>query len=161
MIEGLPEHAAVTAVALADLDRDGRDEVLLATRVNEAGGYCTALLQLAPGREAPRRLWSERSRSGWTALAVRDIDGDRRPDLAALHSDGRLQLFAGTRRGLVPDRALPAPVAFDGCSGYDLELADLDGDGGTEAIASYAGEDSGDGRCAQGGGFQAWRLDGG
>lgn len=165
-VEALAGAMAVTAVAMHDLDRDGRDEALLATRSVEGDAWCVALMQVAQrrdGGQAARWNWSERSLDGIVAIAAGDIDADGRRDIVALRRDGGLLLFAGTRAGPVLDQALPAPAAYRGCAGYDLKLVDLDGDARLEAIASFAGDDGGPegSDCPSGGGFQAWRLGGG
>lgn len=160
----LPERSAVGAVALHDLDRDGRDEALLGVRVPDANGFCNGLLRVdleRDGSEHAEWLWRAPGRNPIVALASGDIDGDRWPDLVMSLRDGSLHFFRGTRRGLVPDLRLAIPAAYAGCEASQLRLVDLDGDRRPELIASYAGDDAGpDGEaCLSRGGFQAWRLE--
>lgn len=162
-MEAVPAGSAVSASLLHDLDRDDRDEAIVALRARDGSGFCNGLVRIDLEREgeSARTLWSAPGLDGIVALAAGDIDGDRRDDLAALHRDGALRFFRGTRRGLVPDLRLDVPAEFRGCQGSNLRLADLDGDERPELIASYAGDDAGaEGEaCPSRGGFQTWRLD--
>ncbi|MBB5208446.1 FG-GAP repeat domain-containing protein [Chiayiivirga flava] len=164
-LRSLPLDAAVTAVALHDFDGDGRDDAVTATRAVEDGRFCSLLQHVAfdaDGNETPLALWSERSRTPVVALASADIDGDGRADLVAARQNGEILLFAGRADGFSRDLVLPVPEAMRGCDIFDLALADLDGDGQQDLLASYAGDTPGARRsgCTLGGGFMAWTLGG-
>ncbi len=165
-LRSLPRDAAVTAVALHDMDADARADALVATRAADRGRFCTALYAVrdaGSAKERPLALWGEASNDALAALAFADIDGDGHDDLVALREQGEILLFAGTGRGFSRDLRLAPIEALSHCSVFDAQLADLDGDGGPELIVSYAGDETGtgSGSCAGGGGFAAWHLRGG
>jgi len=105
---------------------------------------------------------TEGEKSAFRALAARDLDGGGSVDLAAVQEDGSVRLFRGSQ-DLTFTLALvePATRGRTGCSGYDIHLVDVDGDGRLEIIASFAGEPTGvsfEPVTDSGGGIQAWRL---
>ncbi len=160
----LPRDAAVTAVALHDLDGDGRDDVVHGSRAIEGSGYCSALqaiLMRADG-ESALALWSEASRDPVVAIVFGDIDRDGHDDLLAVRQHGGILSFAGDDNGFRRDANFEHPATMAGCSAFDAKLADLDKDGHLELLVSYAGEASNVGAsgCASRGGFQAWHLRG-
>lgn len=162
-LHSLPARATVTAVDLADLDHDGRDEVIHATRSVEQIGYCTALhvvYMAADDSETQQTLWREPSKNPLTSLQSADLDGDGHGDLIALRQHGGIRVYAGSAQGFSRDISIETPVELRDCDVFDSELADLDGDGALEFIVSYAGEATGvtESTCRSGGGFAAWHL---
>lgn len=162
-LHSLPQRAAITAVALHDFDRDGRDDIIDATRALEDGRYCShlqAVFLSASGDEAAQALWSEASLDPVVAIAHGDIDGDGRDDLVAVRKGGAILMFAGRPGGFSRDLVVATAPAMAGCDAFDAHLADLDGKDGLELVVGYAGDNPAGGGCAHGGGFQAWRLRG-
>ena len=154
------ERAYIFAVALCDLDGDGRDELaegfferqgeewrsgVDVLDLDPDGGWTRRLVLAGDGDDPPR------------ALVCGPTPGDPHPDLVVGTSRGRLTLLPGDGRGGFDE---PLPVASrasnGGCGVRSLALADLDGDGSAELIGSLAAtEERG---CARGGALRAWRL---
>ena len=153
--------ASVGAVAAGDLDGDGRTDLVIGY-LDPEGGVWRAGIDLLVARGAGferRELLREEGRNHVRALAVGDLDGDRHHEVVAVRGDGAVQVMAAGGSG--PGVLVPPPDWRRGCSGYGLRLADLDGDGRPEIVASFAGEASAfdlEGGCRSGGGIQAWTL---
>jgi hypothetical protein len=158
--ESLPQARGglrVHAVAAADLDGDGRRDLLLAFQSREAGevrhGLDAYFAAGTPGKaEEPWRrtsVWAVAG--GWaaavTALATGDLDGDGDADAAMLTAAGGVGLLRNDGKGeFALDRSPEADpdAAHLGCRGYALELVDLDGDRRPELVAGFAGEPGGE-----------------
>ena len=161
VIQSTPENASVTAVALNDFDRDARDELILGMRFPDSSDHCSALdvVKWSLTNETPHRLWSERSQDSIVAAAIADLDRDLLDDLIVLRNEGSIMIFARTPDGFTRDLTIQRPDWLAGCNGYDLHVADIDGDERSEIIVSYAGERTMAGtRCESGGGFAVWRV---
>lgn len=158
--ELLPK-ASVTAVAAGDVDADGDTDLVIGYLDSEGGAWHSGIdLMVSGGAGFDRHeLIREPGRNHVRALAVAELDGDRRLEVVALRGDGLLQVFAGGSPG--PTAVAPVPEWRKGCSGYGLRLGDLDRDGRLEIVATFAGESSAydiDGGCRSGGGIQAWAV---
>jgi hypothetical protein len=160
----VPARAFVTAVALADLDGNGRSDPVLAVSAAEGSSWRNSLqVHLSfPGRFETTLIIAGGDPSPFRALATGDVDQDGRVDLVAVDGEGALSVFCGEKPGtfkLAVKEA--APSWRTGCAGYDVHLADLDRDGRDEIVASFAGEptvlSSATGRSS-GGGIQAWKV---
>lgn len=161
---GVPAQALVTAVALADVDGNGRSDPILAVSVAEGSKWRNSLqVHLSfPGRFETVVNTQDDGTTPFRALATGDLDKDGRVDLVAVDGKGALSVFRGEKPGVFKLAAREAaPSRRAGCAGYDVHVADLDGDGRDEIIASFAGEPSifapNAGRSS-GGGIQAWSV---
>lgn len=160
----IPAQAVVTAVALADLDGNGRSDPILAVSAAEGSTWRNTLqVHLSfPGRFETILITPDGQASIFRALATGKVDHDGRVDLAAVDGEGALSVFHAEKPGsfrLVAKESAPSWRA--GCAGYDVHLADLDRDGRDEIVASFAGEPTGIGsnaRSNSGGGIQAWKV---
>lgn len=132
----------VTAVALADVDGDGRAELVAgATRFEgeRAFAHLDVFTRGADGQWTRRALARIEGRQRFEAIAVSDVDGDRHADVAAIGPAGALLLFLGDGRGQFVRQAGSVPHA-GGCAGAALVAGDLDGDGRAELVAAHAQE---------------------
>ena len=160
----LPDAATVTAVAITDLDRDDRKDLLTATRATTPGGFCSGLqtmVQVGGGSERSTALWRQFSTDTVVAITHGDIDADGHTDLVALRRSGAIMMFAGSDKGFRADVQIATPPEYAGCDGFDARLADLDHNGDLELLVSFAGEDPGTAAtriCDSRGGFKAWQL---
>src|SRR6185503_173323 len=116
------------AVAIVDLDLDGRPDVLAA---HDDSDDVTLLLGRDGGRLAPAP-WSPFTMGGRVfRMEAGDLDGDGRIDLVAGAGDRLLLLMGATRR---------AQLAPTGQS-WSVALGDLDRDGAIDVIAPDARAD--------------------
>lgn len=171
-LDTLPTRAFVHGVAVADLDGDEVDEVVVAyTRVEEST-WTSGIDIFTPGAPGESGLsWQrhpllevENDRFVVTALGAGDVNGNGIGDVVALTSRGQVRLFLGT--GGLRFREEEAGAALrpprSGCQGQAVAVRDLNGDGAGEIVAAFAGEATGmsgisrNEGCAQGGSLEAW-----
>ncbi len=160
----LPANAAVTAVAAHDFARDGRDDIIAATRAVSQSQFCVGLQQIVLAVDGTQRgtaLARERGKESFSAITHGDIDGDGHDDIVAVKQHGALLTFRGGSRGFSSDLVIPVPADMAGCDAYDARLVNLDEAPGLELIVSYAGEGdafAASAPCSGRGGFKVWRL---
>jgi hypothetical protein len=154
----------INAVHAADLDHDGRADLVVAYTSFELGVWRTGIdiFYSRPGDKWERRaLAVEEERAGVFALTSGDLDGDGNLDLVALTGNGRTWMFLGDGKGSFTREKTGIPPFPGGCRGYHVRLKDLDGDGKDEIVSSFAGEGSPlttEEGCPSGGGLTAWHL---
>lgn len=132
---------SVASLAAIDLDRDGRDELLVADDARALSGDQFAVFelgdagQLAPG---PRPVVAGPA----TSVVALDLDGDAAPDLVVAHAgdgEGRpidfVSLILNTeRRGLTVPLRTPTPFPL-----HAFDAGDLDGDGAPDIVVDGGG----------------------
>jgi hypothetical protein len=118
-------NAGQNAVAIVDLDGDGRNDLVV---VDPVGGVVAVILQshTVPGAFMPPVTYSLPGHGGLNRLAVADLNGDSRPDLVIAASDAVLvYLQDATHPGSFdPVSTYPAGISANG-----VAVADVDGDG--------------------------------
>jgi hypothetical protein len=160
----VPAPSYVRAVAARDFDGDGRADLVAAyvQRVGAAWRSGVDVLYARAGRTWERRaLWTRNDRTGVTALAAGDVDGDGRVDVVALTGDGDTLVFAGDGHGFFTRELHGVPRFPGGCQGSHVVLADVNGDRRDDVIASFAEEHSSvaaKDRCPGSGGMSAWTV---
>lgn len=166
-LPGVGAHGFAFAVAAADLDRDGRMDALVGGIERVGSSQRTgvaAYFNRADGGWRRVDLFSVAGRTAIYGLTTGDVDGDGRTDVAFGTGDGKLQVLLGRGdRTFAIEDSPEIQQDRGGCRSYGLRLADLDGDGGDELLASFAGEAA---RleliytipgCPDGGSIKVWR----
>jgi hypothetical protein len=155
-VAAAPPRGLIGDVALADVDADGRDDVVWAVLARDGAGW-SGRVEIVAGAPragaAARAIVVEPGRTGFTALATGDLDRDGARDVVAISGQGAVLAFRGDGRGAFV-RAAELPSPFHGCTGRHVALADVSGDGVDDIVASYADEAA---ACAGGGGIAVWR----
>ncbi len=161
-VEAIRPRSFVTAVTLADLDGDGRAELVAGTTRFEGS---QAWGHLDVYRRAPSGAWTRQplarldGRARFEAITTGDLDGDRRIDIAAVGPDGETFVFLGEGKGrFVRERVtIPAPAR---CGGSAIVAADFDADGRADLVIAHAQERSATAdpaACPSEGALTAWR----
>jgi hypothetical protein len=162
-VDAVPPLAYVPAVAAADFDGDGRADLAVAWTRRGGGEWWSGIDLLSPGADGSWRrsgIVAERGREGPRALASGDLDADGAPDLVALDGSGATRVFRGDGHGGFRRETAPPPPYGPGCAGSHVAVADLDGDGRGDVVASFARERSAPADpdvCPGEGGLAAWR----
>ena len=122
-------------VVIADVDGDGRNDLVVAFSTYPSGGGMAVLSNRGDGTFAAARTYPAGSRPG--ALAVGDLDGDSKPDVAVVSYDGQVpgvqeNLSVLLNRGggnFAPAIAYPAGEFLT-----SVTMGDLDGDGDRDIL---------------------------
>lgn len=137
-------RAYVTAVAVGDVDADGRADLVVGYTAfaGDVVSHGVDLLRLAGTGEWRRTALARTQGQGRVAaVAVGDLDADGRLDAAAIGPEGQLMVFVGDGRGGFT-REEAAPAAAGGCTGSALTIGDVDGDGRGDLVAAFSRERS-------------------
>jgi hypothetical protein len=155
----------VRSVLAADFDKDGRSDLAVGYITFEGASWRSGIdiFYSRPGGKWERRtLAVKESREGFSALGAGDLDGDGNLDLVALTGEGATWIFLGDGKGFFTHETAEIPNYGPGCNGSRVRLADLDGDGKDEIVASWAGEYSAMNApsvCRSEGGIRAWHAE--
>jgi hypothetical protein len=134
---GLPAPGHNHGLRLADLDGDGDLDIVTG---DQDAGAIAVLLGDGRGGFAPAPGSPVAAGEGFYPLAVGDLDGDGRPDLAAPDIVGdRLVLLRGDGAGgFTP---FPGSPIATRARPFHVALADLDGDGSLDLVVSHDDSD--------------------
>jgi len=164
-LDGLRARGLVRSVALADLDGDSRDDLVVAYANSEGESWFVGVDVFfnRNGTFERREIAREESRNDYTALAVCNFDGSRaRSSLAVARDDGTISLFAADGHGFVTQDLRVPSSGHEGCRGYRVRCVDLNHDGRDELVASFAGESDGlsetDDACVSQGALKVWTV---
>lgn len=154
----LRPQSFIEAVTAADFDGDGRDDLAVSYLSFEGSAWHSGIdlfYSRGAGRWERRTLVRQPGKEGAVALGSGHLT--RRPgrDIVALTSLGDTWVFLPDGKGGFALNGQPIPRFGGGCRGSHVELADLDGDGRDEIVASFADEGT---NCPSGGGITAWKV---
>lgn len=140
--------AWVSAIEVADLDGDERQEIILSYVNIVLGVYRNGVDVLYPQddgswkRRVLRAIEGRGQDSAVHTMASGDLDLDGHTDLVFSEADGEVFIFRGDGKGFfLHEEEAGLKVSRPACRGYDIAIADVSGDGRPEIIASFAGED--------------------
>ena len=166
----LVRPASIGSVHAADLDGDGRDELLIGYIVSESEETrWTGIDRFDLGDEG----WSRQvvaavpeDRQAVTAIETGDLDGDGSLDLVALTGRGDRWVFLADDEGsFVREASSELTAQETGCEGHHAEIVELGEDDGTVLLMGFAGESGTEQlipgletRCPSQGSLEAWKV---
>jgi hypothetical protein len=141
---GLPTELHYRSVALADLNRDGRDD-LVASITGFGREGMRALKVYLSEKDGFRDMSSGLpDKEVFFAVAVGDLNGDGSPEIFAGTAPGGLKVFA-LENGVWKQAATPALPETGLATIYNVYCVDVNGDGLDDVAFNYANGESGAG----------------
>lgn len=141
VIYNLPNERDVVATAVADLNGDNRPDIVVA-------GYFTGQIWTFLGNgDGTFHLGQTLStnpapETGALAIAIGDLNGDKKPDLVYTTSDPAAILVAMGNG----DGTFGTPVSFPSTGSYSVAIGDVNGDGFPDIVSSGVSILLGDGK---------------
>jgi FG-GAP-like repeat len=120
------------SVAIGDLNGDGKPDIAVS---NPQIGGASVLLNVGNGTFAAAINYAYRSSNGYAvSLAIGDLNGDGKPDLAGIGSDCGIAVLLNAGGGTFG----PALSLFAGPSPNSLAIGDTNGDGKLDIVVTNA-----------------------
>jgi hypothetical protein len=161
-IDAVRPRSYVTAVAAGDVTGDGNADVVVGYvefSTDDPSYGVDVLMRGADGQWTRRALAREAGRVRVEAIAIGDLDGDRRGDVVTVGAAGTATIFLGDGRGGFTRERQTLP-STGGCQGASAAIGDLDADGLSDIVITYAQESSSTmpDVCKSEGGIAAWKT---
>lgn len=169
-VDAVRPKGFVDSVELGDMNNDGRLDIVLSYRSRELKQWRTGIDILysgADGKLTAKPLVVIDGQGGLGALELGNINQDDRLDVVAADSNGALWVFTSKGKDSFHTELSPElDQNSRGCRGFELTLADLDGEPGDELVAAFAGEQTGypgipqanKPGCRSRGSIRAWKV---
>src|ERR1051325_4674492 len=139
--------ALPVAIAIGDLDGDGRLDFVVANKNEDTIGV---FLELRDGTFGTQTVYALGSAKGLAALALADVDSDGRPDvIATAATTSQVVVLSNMGDG----RFALAPFISTGASPGALVVTDLDGDGKPDVVTAARNDHAVDVHLNSGGGM--------
>lgn len=161
-IDAVRPRSYITAVAAGDLTGDGNADLVVGYvefSSDEPSSGVDVLTRGADGTWTRRALTRAVGRVRTEAIAVGDLDGDKRADVVTVGAAGTATVFLNDGKGGFTRERQTLP-STGGCQGATIVIGDLDADGFGDIVISYAQESSATtpGVCTNEGGIAAWKT---
>lgn len=168
-LDALPPASYVWAVDSADVDADGRTDLLIGYQRRSADAWWSGidvLFATADGGWEGHTVWRRQDESGVWTVAAGDLDADGSPDLVGVTGRGEVVVLLGRGDGRTFTREAPeVELGVPTCRSYHAAMVDLDGRPGDELILSFAGESGSEvlfpeavRECPTGGAIKVWKV---
>lgn len=134
-----PAGSGLRAVAVRDLDGDGKPDIVVGNQNDANISIFKNNSSVGSIALAPRVNFA--AGNGATGVAIGDIDGDGKPDIAvANYSAATISVFRNLGLpGLINSNSFAAPVNFSApANPFSLEFGDMDGDGKLDLVVGGA-----------------------
>lgn len=133
------DPTSTTKVLLADLNMDGKDDVVVTTRVGQ-----TSKVYINPGSDDFSEVWPSSIGSQideCTSAAVADLNFDGIPDLVLGNFGAANMVYLGVPSS--PGSYVSSPARAFGDAAHlttDVEVGDVDGDGAPDVVVTNRGQ---------------------